>query len=153
MATRPIPGDHLLPATTSDDERSLAALFKELASDTGELVRHEIELAKLELKETAVGMATDSVKIVAALGMVILGGLAAVVALILGIGVLLGGSYWGGAAITAGLLLLTGGLLTGSALEGMKSRSVKPKATAETLKEDARFAKREVKALKQRITG
>lgn len=144
--------DHLLPPPDELHEESIGNLVRELARDTGQLVRQEIELAKLELKQSVRTAMVDSMKLGVAFGLAIVGGLCLIIALILGLGRALGGAYWAGALITGAFLLVVGGLLTGSAVEGFRT-GLKPERTVETLREDGRFAKREAKQLKDRIGG
>ncbi len=154
MATQPRPTpdpQHLLPAAGTEDE-SLGRLVRELAGDLRDLLRQEVDLAKAELRESVRAVTVDTAKIGFAIGLALAGGLSMLVFMILGIGSLLGGAYWAGALITGGVLLLVGGLLTGSAIEDLKKRS-RPKETVRTLREDGRFAKTEAKQLKDRVVG
>lgn len=144
--------DHLLPPAGETHEESIGTLLRELAGDTGRLFRQEIELAKLEMRDSVRSAVVDGMKIGVAAGLGVIGVLCLVVALILGLGTALGGAYWAGALISGAFLLLVGGLLTGSAMEGLR-KGMKPERTVETLLEDGRFAKKEAKHLKERMSG
>lgn len=144
-------------ATRRTDADSPAApglgdLFKQLARETGDLVRHEIRLAKLEMTEATTTIVSDFVQVIIALAIAGVGALALVVAMILAIGALLDGAYWAGALITGGFLVLTGGLLALRALKELRDTPLKPEATAETLREDTQWAKEEVRELARGVT-
>lgn len=137
----------------STDSRGLSDLVRDLGRDTGELVRQEIALAKMELSGAISTMLLDSVQILVALLVAGIGGIALVVAAILGIGTLLGGAYWAGALITGALLVLVGGVIAGRAVRELKRTSLKPEVTLETLRTDSRWARSEAKELGRGLTG
>jgi len=125
------------------DERSLGELFGRLTSDLGELMRSEIELARAEIREEA-GKAGK------AGGMLGAGGLIAY----LGLALVATAAAWGLAeVIDAGWAFLVVGLAVGAlgaalVLMGRdRLRDVRPvpEQTVETLKEDAQWARAQVK--------
>lgn len=130
----------------------LGELFKELARDTGDLVRHEIRLAKLEVAEATTTMVSDLVQVAIALVVAGVGALTLVVAMVLGIGALLDGAYWAGALITGGVLVLIGGLMALRALAELKRTKLKPEAAVESLKENREWATEEVRQLARGVT-
>ena len=126
----------------------LGDLFKQLAQDLGDLLRNEIRLAKMEMSEASSTLVLDTIQILVALAIAAVGGLTLVVAVVLGVGVLLGGAYWAGALITGGILVLTGGLLAARAVRDLKQASLKPKDTLESLQEDREWVKSEARQLR-----
>lgn len=118
-------------------------LLRQLADETASLVRQEVNLARLEMKETASAFAKDAVRLGIATGLVAAGALALTACLILVVGNLLNGAYWAGALIVGAVLLLIGGLMARSAVKDMKRIELKPEETIETLGEDKRWLQRE----------
>ena len=125
------------------DDASLGDLFSSLTSDLSQLVRSEMELARVEIREEA-GKAGK------AAGMLGGGVVAALVALIL----LTSAAAWGLAEVVdAGWAFLIVGVVIGAlaALLAMSGRrklaEVRPvpDQTVDTLKEDARWARAQMK--------
>lgn len=129
-------------------EVPIGELFKKFGQDASTLVRQEITLAKLELRESAKGLAQDAGKLGAAAGLGLLGALALVAFVIVGLGDLID-NYWLSSLIVAVLLLGAAAMLAKGALQHMKRNSLAPRETVQTLREDQRWAKREVQSLKQ----
>lgn len=76
------------------DDASLGELFRRLTSDTTDLLRQEVELAKAEVRETGERMAHAATAIGIGAGLALAGTLTLVAALVLLLGVALGGGYW-----------------------------------------------------------
>jgi uncharacterized membrane protein YqjE len=146
-------GRYLPPAdgTTAQTDASMRDLLRQLADDGADLVRGEIALAKLEMKETARSFALDAVKLAAALALAWVGGLALTAFLIIGLGNLMGGAYWASALIVGVVLLAIGGLMAQRGIAGLQGNSIKPDATVESLQEDKRWASQEVRGLKESL--
>ena len=124
-------------------EPSLGELFGRLSSDLGELMRSEMELARVEIREEAARPGR-------AAGMLGAGGLIAY----LGLALVATAAAWGLAeVIDAGWAFLIVGLVVGAigavlVLMGRdRLREVRPvpEETVETLKEDAQWARAQVK--------
>lgn len=145
---KPVRGNGLSP-----QEESLGELFRDLADESVELMREEVTLAKLEMKQTATALTKDVVKVVVAASIAAVGGLALVAALIMVLGEILGDAYWAGALIVGALFLLIGGIMAKSAISDMKQRDLKPDETIETLREDKRWAKTEAREFKREVTS
>ena len=118
-------------------------MFGELANDTGLLIRQEIALAKVELtqKITSVGINV---------GFLLLGGAvayAALLALLAAIVIALANivAWWAAALIVAVVVGIIAAVLVTRALASLKKTTITPKQTVETLKEDAQWAKQQVK--------
>ena len=124
-------------------DRSIGELFSELTSDVGLLIRQEMALAKVELSEKATRVGKN-------VGYLLLGGAvayAAVLALLACVIILLANAmpWWLAALVTAVLVGIVAGLLISKALHALKTTELAPRQTVETLKEDAQWAKQQVK--------
>jgi uncharacterized membrane protein YqjE len=129
-------------------EEPVSVLLKRFGQDASTLVRQEITLAKLELRESAKSLAQDAGKLGAAAGLGLFGGFALLAFLIIGLGDLID-NYWLSALIVAVLLLGAAAVMAKGALNRMKKNNLAPEETVQTLKEDQRWAKREVQEFKQ----
>lgn len=122
------------------DERSLGELFSDLVQELTTLVRQEIALARTELGQKAAQVGRN-------VGFLALGGavayagfLALVAAVILALGQL--GVTWWLSALIVGLLVAGAGyLLVRRGLDALRSVSLAPQQTMETLREDAQLVK------------
>lgn len=137
---------------TSVRERSLGELFRDLTTETSQLVTKEIALVKAEARQTGATLAQDGAKIGVAAGLAFAGVLALTAFLIAGLGDLLNGKYWLSALIIGVLFLAIGGGLVKSAIADMKRRGQSVKHTMDTVKETGSWAKQEAKQVKQELT-
>lgn len=145
-----VEGRRLLePAGTGATLRDLVG---RLGRDTSELLRGEIALAKLEMRETVTGMARDSAGLAIGLVLILGGGLALLTAIILVLGNLIG-AYWASALIVAVALLGIGALVAFSALGRIRRREIAPKETIESLREDKEWAADEARELRRELKG
>jgi hypothetical protein len=131
-----------------ETEEPVSVLLKRFGQDASTLVRQEIALAKLEVRESAKGLAKDAGKLGAAAGLGLLGGFALLAFIIVGLGDLIN-NYWLSALIVAVLLLGAAAIMAKGALANMKKNNLKPEETVQTLIEDKRWAKREAQEFKQ----
>jgi len=129
-------------------EEPIGELLKRLGQDAGTLVKQEITLAKLELRDSVKSLAKDAGTLGAAAGLALLGALALLAFLIVGLGALLD-NYWLSALLVAVLLLGAAAIMARGALGHIKRNSLAPRETVQTLQDDQRWAKREVQELKQ----
>lgn len=136
------------PVTT---EPSLGELFKRLTTDTTELIRAEMTLAKVEMREIGANAGRDASKIGIAAGLALVGALAFATFLIIGLGDLID-SYAFAALLVGGVLLAVGGYLARNAMDDIKRRGLAPKKTVQTLRDDASWAKEEGRELKRELT-
>ena len=124
------------------DERSMGDLFKELAAETGTLVRQEVALAQAEIsaKASSVGKNVGYLAVGGAVGF------AAVLALLAG--AVLGLSYfvpaWLAAILVGVAVGITAYVLISSALTELRQTNFVPEETVESLKEDAQWLKNQV---------
>ncbi len=121
------------------DDRSLGELFAELAQETTTLVRHEVNLAKVEMSEKA-SRAGKQVGVLAAGGAVAYAGLLAILA---GVIVLLNAvmPLWLSALVVGLVVAAVGYFLVRRGLNALRREDFVPRQTMETLKEDQRWAK------------
>jgi len=124
------------------EERSLGDLFTELAGEMGTLVRQEVALAQAEVthKATKAGKNIGSLVIGGAVGY------AAALAMVAGI-ILLVAQFipaWLSALIVGAAIGAVAYFMISSALEKLRKTDPMPRNTIETLKEDAKWLKKEV---------
>ena len=132
----------IIPPEATAAEPSLGELFKRLSTDTSELIRQEMSLAKVEMREAGATLASDATKIGIAVGLALTGVLAVGAFAIVGLGDLFN-NYWLAALIVGVLFLAIGGYLARNAINDVKRRGLKPDRTVETLREDASWVKQE----------
>lgn len=153
---RAVDPDHQLPParpgrrydTGTDLEPGLIPLIRSLADDTATLLRQEVELAKIEVKHTAKRLVVDSAWIATGTAIAAVGALCLVLAMALGLGALLG-SYWLGTLITGLFLMLVGGGFLFKGIRDMGKQRLIPEQAAESLREDARWARDRARDFKQ----
>jgi hypothetical protein len=139
------PADHIKEERASagpsgKDDRSLGELFSELSRETSTLVRQEVDLAKTELTHKATEVGKD-IGFLAAGALVAYAGFLTLVAMLVIALAQLGVTWWLSALIVGVVVLLAGGMLVRTGLAALRSESVVPKQTIETLQEDAQWAK------------
>ena len=144
-------GDAVAPESTTASETSLGELFKRLTADTGELIRQEMSLAKVEIREAGATLARDATKIGIAVGFALAGVLALAAFAVVGLGDLFE-NYWLAALIVGVALLAGGGYLARNAMNDIKRHGLKPQETVQTLRDDASWAKQEGRELKRELT-
>jgi len=125
------------------EERSLGELFADLARETSTLVRQEVALARTEMTQKVAQVGRDGGKIGIGGAIAYAGFLAIVAALILGLGQLL--PLWLSALIVGIIVAGVGYIVLQGGVSALKRASLAPKATIETLKEDAEWAKDQIK--------
>jgi uncharacterized membrane protein YqjE len=124
-------------------DRSIGELFSELATETGTLIRKEIELAKVELSQKANRVGRN-------VGYLVLGGAvayAALLALLAAIIIVLANvvPWWAAAFVVAVVVGIVAAVMISKALTALKHTELAPRQTAETLKEDVQWAKQQMK--------
>ena len=126
------------------DDRSIGELFADLAKESSVLVRQEVALAKAELTQKA-GKVGKDIGFLAVGGLVLYAGLLAIIAAII---IVLGtiGVPWWLSALAVGLIVAgVGYFLVQKGLDALKRENIAPRQTIETLKEDAEWAKEQVR--------
>jgi hypothetical protein len=124
-------------------EKPLGELFSDLASDMSNLVRQEVELAKVEVGRKAKHVGRN-------IGYLVVGGAiayAALLAVIAAIIMLLDNVMpsWGASLLVGVVVAGIGWLLIGKAVSALQQTDVTPRETVETLKEDAAWMKQQIK--------
>ena len=121
------------------DDRSLGELFSELSSNTSNLVRQEINLAKAEMTQKATEAGRQA-------GMIGVGGVLAHTALLALVAALVAGlsefmPIWASALLVGIVLAIAGYVVIRQGLDKLKQLNPKPEQTIETLKEDKEWIK------------
>lgn len=124
------------------EERSIGELFAELAGETSTLVKHEIDLARVELSQKAstVGRNVAWLSVGGVVGLV--GTLAITAALILILSKVM--EPWLAAVLVGGAYLIAAGVMIMSAIKAIKETDLAPRQTVETLKEDTQWLKNQI---------
>src|SRR5688572_23711120 len=118
----------------ASSEAPIGELLKRFGQDAGTLVKQEITLAKLELRESVKSLAKDAGKIGVAAGLALFGAFAFLAFVIAGLGDLIN-NYWLSALIVAVLLLGAAAILARGAMANMKNNDLAPQETLQTLKD------------------
>ncbi len=139
------------PALVPRPEPSLGELLARITSDTTELVRAEMKLARAELRQMGATVAADATKVGIGIGLALAGALATTAFLVVAVGAAIG-NYWLAALIVGVVLLGAGALLVRGAVADIRARGLVPEQTLATLREDAAWAKRELADVKQELT-
>lgn len=130
------------PATRPSGGRPLGELLRELASETGTLVRQEMRLAKTEMEEKATTAARHGAVVGAGSALLHVGVAAVTAAVIAGLATMM--ALWLAALVVAVVLLGIGFALVRTGLSGIRRIDPTPDATMKTLKEDKLWVKREL---------
>jgi hypothetical protein len=129
---------------TQQDDRSLGQLFGDLSRQLGTLIQKEIQLAKTEMTARVTTVGRDAAMIGA-------GGALAYAALLLGLMALafllaeLITSTWLGFLVVAVVVGVVAAVLIQRGRAELKKTDLAPRQTIETIKEDAEWAKQQVK--------
>ena len=128
----------------SKEERSLGELFAELARESSDLVRHEVALAKTELAQKATRVGKD-VGFLAVGGLVAYAGFLAIIAAVIILLAALGLPWWLSALLVGLVVAGVGYFLVQKGLQALKREDLAPRQTIESVKEDAQWAKEQVR--------
>jgi hypothetical protein len=131
-------------------DRSLGDLLRDLSTETGDLLRKEVELAKAELSEKASRVGKDVAGVALGGAMAFAGGLALLYASISGLTALLdtflplGVAIWLAPLIVGGALVFIGyGRIT-TALADLKATELAPRQTTQSLQENKQWLKAKI---------
>ena len=133
-----------MASSTQSQDRSLGELFAELSRETSELMRHEVALAKVELSQKAARVGKD-------VGFISMGGALAYAGLLTLVAALVLGLWQAGldpwiAALIVGIVITIAGYVsTQKGLTALKREQVAPTQTIDTMKENAQWAKGQVR--------
>ena len=137
-------------AVATQSDRSLGELLKELSSESGELLRKEVELAKTEFSEKASRVGGDVGAIALGGGMALAGGLALMLAAVYGLTALLdtflplGVAVWLAPLIVGAILVFMGYGRIKTALDDLKNTSLAPRQTTQSLQENKQWLKAKI---------
>lgn len=120
-------------------ERSIGQLFTELTQELRALLRQELELFTVEMKEKVRTVAKDAVAIGAGGALLYFGSLVLVAAIVLGLAEFM--PAWGAALLVATVFIAAGFVLVQKGRKDLTQMEVKPEQTAESLKETVQWAK------------
>lgn len=127
---------------TTREERPLGELFRELADQTGTLVRQEVSLARVEMSEKVDLAVRHATVVMGGAALFFVAGIALLTALIAGVGALV--PLWL-AALVVGVVTTTAGyVLVRKGVAGLRSIEPAPTKTIRTLREDKLWLKREL---------
>ena len=125
------------------ENRPLGDLFSELATDMSNLVRQEVALAKLEITQKAKFLGRNVAYLVVGGAVAYAGMLAVIAAIIMFLDRYM--PAWGAALLVGAIVALIAWLLIGKAMSALQQADLTPRDTVETLKEDATWAKQQIK--------
>jgi hypothetical protein len=125
------------------DERSLGALFAELAQETSTLVRQEVQLAKAELTQSATEIGQAMGFMVVAGAIAYAGFLALLAAVILGLWYA-GLTGWTAALLVGLVVIAISVMLIQRARAMLNAANLAPRKTVESLKEDTEWVKEQM---------
>jgi len=125
------------------DDRSLGRLFSDLSRQLSTLVRQEIELARTEITANATETARDA-SLIGAGGVLLHAALLGAFATVVLVLVQLGLDPWLAALVVTAVVAVIGLALTLRGRDQLRQRSLVPKRTVETLRDDAEWAKERI---------
>ncbi|HUQ19737.1 MAG TPA: phage holin family protein [Gemmatimonadaceae bacterium] len=134
------------------EEESLGELFKRLSTDTSDLVRQEIALAKAEFSEVGATAGKSAASFAVSLVLAICGALALTAALIIALGNMTGGRYALWSLIVGAIAVGIAAMLAKGAAARM-AKGLKPRETIQTVRETTAWTGRELQDLKSDITN
>lgn len=124
------------------EQRPLGELFSELAQKTGTLVRKEVELASVEMTAKAKVAGREAVLVAGGGAITMLGAMALMAALILGLGAFM--PLWAAALVVGTIVTGSGGMVAAHGIRALKGIERAPRQTMETLEENKRWLKEQM---------
>jgi putative superfamily III holin-X len=125
------------------DEASAAELFTTLARDTSILVKTEVQLAAVEMTQKARDASSHLALVGAGGGLALAGLLALMTAAIAALAMVI--PVWMAALLVGSLVAVVGYVMVHTGLERLRRLSPVPKETVKTLKDDAIWAKEQLR--------
>jgi len=133
-------------------ERALGDLFRELAAESSQLLRQELQLARAELRQ-GVQQLSDAVKhLTIGSALAVAGFLTLIAFTVVLLGSLLA-NYWLGALIVALLLLAIGGALIYLGVQRIREADLAPRETLDSLRVTGNWASAEASDLRSALTA
>jgi uncharacterized membrane protein YqjE len=139
------------PPLPAREEPHVRDLLKQLAGDGSELIRNEMALAKLEMREMARELAADSAKVGMAIGIALSGALVLLAAAVIGLGHVLDGRFGLAALIVGVVMLAAGALLATAVMKRLRDMPRRPEQTVRSLERDRQWARREIREFKEEV--
>src|SRR5215208_2374759 len=133
--------------TYTKDERSLGQILKDLSSETTTLLRQEVDLAKTEMSEKVSRVGTNLAAVGVGGAVALLGAMALVAALILGLVSLFDNfmspevAVWVAPLLVGAVLAGIGYSMIKKAMATLKQESLTPKKTTQSLQENKEWLK------------
>ncbi len=135
--------DERAPQVAPLKDRGIAALFSDLAREAGCLVRQEIALAKAELLDRAARLGAGAVFLAAGAALLFAALMALGGAAILALALVL--PPWAAALVIGAVLLALGLGLVVKGRHDLAARGLVPQRTMKTLREDAAWAREQMR--------
>ena len=124
-------------SSTGSEGRGLSTLLRDLAEGSGELIRQELRLARVEARDLARGLGVGTVEVAVGAVLMLLGGLALLAGLILLAGdQWLRDRYWLAALLVTVVAGVVGALFARRGLALLSPDALVPDQSVATLKED-----------------
>ncbi len=124
-------------SSTGSEGRGLSTLLRDLAEGSGELIRQELRLARVEARDLARGLGVGTVEVAVGAVLMLLGGLALLAGLILLAGdQWLRDRYWLAALLVTVVAGIVGALFARRGLALLSPDALVPDQSVATLKED-----------------
>jgi hypothetical protein len=120
-------------------QESLGGLIRGILMDLRTLIREEIALARVEIREQVTRARTAAISFGIALGALLFGGIFLLIAMAMGIADLLNWPAWTGFLIVAVLLALIGFVTLSSGRKKLQTVHAVPEETVTTLKENSEW--------------
>jgi uncharacterized membrane protein YqjE len=136
----------------AQDEPSISDLFRRVTSDASLLVRQEISLARAELQESGTRMKEAARIMAIAVLLAIPGALALTAFLVIALGQAFG-SYWLSALLVGAVLVGTSAIYARRSMERARTGAEPVQRAAQSLGEDARWGKEELRTFKRELTA
>lgn len=133
------------------DERSLGDLLKELTAEIRDLFRKEVELARTETAEKASRVTSRAAAVAMGGAVALVGGFVLMEAVVRGLTALLAQwmpldvAVWLAPLIVGGVLAAVGYGLFSQAMARLRSESLTPEKTKESLQENAQWLKAKIR--------
>lgn len=118
---------------------SLGSLIRGILVDLRTLIREEVALARLEIREQATRARTAAMSFGVAIGALAFGATFLLIAIAMGVADLLNWPVWAGFLIVAVLLTLVGFVMLSSGRKQLRDFRAVPEGTVTTLKENSEW--------------
>jgi hypothetical protein len=130
-------------SANGDDKQSTFELVRGIASDTGTLVRKEVQLAREEITEAVLARVKAALALGVAGAFLLMAMLFCVYAAAAGLANVM--PLWAAMLVTAGGLICVAGVAALVGITRMRKPTLAPEATQRTIKEDVEWAREQLK--------